>query len=102
MVKKIVWTTTASKQRNRILRFWVKKNKSKEYSLKLLELSNKKAELIAENPQSYRLSDYPDTRVASMGHFSIFYKWDSEAIIITAFWDNRQDHGKLLQQLKKK
>lgn len=48
----------------------------------------------------YRLSEYPDTRVASMGHFSILYKIDQDLIVITAFWDNRQDPGKLLEELQ--
>ncbi len=49
----------------------------------------------------YRLSEYPDTRVASMGHFSIYYQIDGSSIIITAFWDNRDDPKKLLKELKK-
>jgi len=35
-----------------------------------------------------------------MGHFSLFYKITDTEIIITAFWDNRQDPAKLLQLLK--
>ena len=49
----------------------------------------------------YGLSEYPDTRVASMGHFGIYYKIDQDVVIITAFWDNRQDPNKLLQELKR-
>ena len=98
--KRIVWTETAAKQRNSILKFWIKNNQSKAYSLKLLELSNEKTEIIAKNPELYKKSDYPDTRVASMGHFSIYYKIEVDAIIITAFWDNRQDPKKLLKELQ--
>lgn len=99
--KRIVWTKTAAKQRNQILRYWVQHNKSNVYSLKLLELSNEKAKQISQNPKMYRLSDYPGTRVASMGHFSIFYKINKDVIVITAFWDNRQDPQKLLEVLKR-
>lgn len=83
------------------MRYWVDHNKSNSYSLKLLELSNEKVERIAKDPKIYRLSDYANTRVASMGHFSIYYKIDRNTIIVTAFWDNRQDPEKLLQELKK-
>ncbi len=99
--RRVVWTETAAKQRNNILRFWVRKNRSNSYSLKLLELSNQKAELIAANPKMYQLSEHPDTRVASLGHFSIYYKMNAKLIVITAFWDNRQDPKKLLEELKK-
>ena len=36
-----------------------------------------------------------------MGHFSIYYKLLDEKLIITAFWDNRQDPKKLLDILTK-
>lgn len=98
--KRIIWTETAAKQRNNILKFWVKNNQSNIYSLKLLELSNEKAEIISKNPELYKKSEYPDTRVASMGHFSIYYKIEVDAIIITAYWDNRQDPKKLLKELQ--
>jgi len=99
--KKIVWTETAANQRNNILKYWAKRNKSNTYSLKLLKLNNDKTQQIAQNPNIYRQSDFPETRIASMGHFSICYKIEENAIIITAFWDNRQDPKKLLQELKK-
>ena len=35
-----------------------------------------------------------------MGHFSILYKLAEEKLIITAFWDNRQDPKKLLELIK--
>jgi len=40
--------------------------------------------------------------VALIGNFSIFYEVTNEEILITAFWDNRQDPKKLLQILKDK
>jgi hypothetical protein len=44
---------------------------------------------------------YPETKVSAMGHFSILYKFKEDQIIITAFWDNRQDPLKLLEIIKK-
>ncbi len=61
---------------------------------------NEKANLIAENPLIYKAAEFPDTHVAAMEHFSIFYKISDNAIIITAFWDNRQDSKELLKLLK--
>jgi len=75
------------------------RNQSNAYSLKLLQLSNEKANQISANPMLYKAVDFPDTRVAAMGHFSLFYKIIEESIIITAFWDNRQDLKKLRELL---
>ena len=88
--KKIIWTETAARQRRFILEYWIQRNQSPTYSLKLLRLSNEKANLIGENPLIYKAAEFPDTHVAAIGHFSIFYKISDDAIIITAFWDNRQ------------
>jgi plasmid stabilization system protein ParE len=89
--RQVVWTSTAAKQRNSILKYWFKNNKSNSYSLKLLKLSNRKAEEIAENPEVYRQSEFPNTRIASIGHFSIYYKVDDDVVIITAFWGARPE-----------
>jgi hypothetical protein len=51
----------------------VKRNKSNTYSLKLLKLSNDKTQQIAQNTNIYRQSDFPETRVASIGHFSLLF-----------------------------
>jgi plasmid stabilization system protein ParE len=99
--KKIVWTETAARQRRSILEYWLQRNKSPTYSRKLLQISNEKATQVATNPLLYKAADFPDTRVASLGHFSMFYKVTDNSIIITAFWDNRQDPKKLLESLKK-
>ena len=98
--KKIVWTETAARQRRSILEYWLQRNKSPTYSIKLLQLSNDKASQIAENPLLYKASEFPETRVAAMGHFSMFYKVTDNAIIVTAFWDNRQDPKKAIGNIK--
>lgn len=51
----------------------------------LLRLSNEKANQIAANPMLYKAADFPNMRVAIMGHFSLFYKITGDMIIITAF-----------------
>ena len=48
------------------------------------------------------MTDYPETRESAMGHFSIFYKVTDKLLIVTAFWDNRQDPKKLLKMLTDK
>ncbi|WP_262707727.1 type II toxin-antitoxin system RelE/ParE family toxin [Leeuwenhoekiella aestuarii] len=82
--------------------YWVKWNKSTTYSKKLIQIVAERTNQIAETPFIYRKTDFKDTWVTSLGNFSIFYKVADNEIVITAFWDNRQDQKKLLQILSDK
>lgn len=102
MVKrKIVWTETAVKQRREILRYWTDRNKSTFYAEKLIALIRQRVITIQHNPLAFKATSYPETRESAMGHFSIYYKITDQEIIVTAFWDNRQDPAKVLQLLSK-
>ncbi|MBW2962928.1 type II toxin-antitoxin system RelE/ParE family toxin [Mesonia aestuariivivens] len=98
--RNVTWTRTADIQLVGILEYWVNKNKSKTYSKKLLKLVSERTKQIADQPLIYKPADFKDTRVASLGNFSIFYKFNDKEIIITAFWDNRQNPKKLLKILE--
>ena len=96
----VTWTRTADIQYAGILEYWVRNNKSTIYSKKLVKLVSERTKQIAQSPFAYKAVEFPDTRVASLGNFSIFYKVYDNEIVITAFWDNRQDPNKLLEVLK--
>lgn len=98
----VVWTKTADIQFVGVLEYWVKRNRSNTYSKKLIRLVDKRTKQIAQSPFIYKSTNFKDIRVASMGHFSIFYKVYDEQVIVTAFWDNRQDPKKLLKILMDK
>jgi len=55
--------------------------------------------VIAQYPEAFKLSDFDDVIVSSLGHFSVYYKYNLNAIIIMAFWDNRQDTKDLLNHI---
>lgn len=71
------------------------------YVEKLIRLTAKQIKIIANNPFLYKKADFPNTHVAAMGHFNIFYKITDDLLIITAFWDNRQYPKKLVETLNK-
>ncbi len=98
--RKVVWTETAARLRRDILAYWVERNGSTKYAEKLILITNSRIKTILRNPALYKKADFPDTRVAAMGHFSIFYKFNEETLIITAFWDNRQDPNKLTKYFR--
>jgi len=100
MAKRIVvWTATAAKQRREILKYWTKRNGSTFYAEKLIKLTARQIKIILEHPESFKSTGYKDTRVSAMGYFSIYYKTTDDNLIITAFWDNRQNPKKLLALL---
>ena len=55
---------------------------------------------ISEKPFIHKATDFKDVIVGSLKNFSIHYKASEEQIIVTAFWDNRQNPKKLLEIVK--
>lgn len=98
--RNIVWTKTADIQFSGILKYWVERNKSNTYSKRLVHLVSERTEQISEAPFIYKSTDFNNYRVASLGNFSIFYIVTDSEVIITSFWDNRQDPNKLLKILE--
>lgn len=98
--RNVIWTKTADIQFAGVLQFWLERNKSKTYSKKLIRLVTDRTKEIAKTPFMYKSTDFKDVRVASLGNFSIYYKITEESIIITAFWDNRQDPPKTIKYFK--
>ena len=99
--RNVIWTRTADLQFVGILEYWVIRNKSNSYSIKLVKLVTERTNQIAETPFIYKSTDYEDFRVASLGNYSIYYKVSGTDLIIAAFWDNRQDPRILLEILQK-
>ncbi|MFO7720662.1 MAG: type II toxin-antitoxin system RelE/ParE family toxin [Gillisia sp.] len=102
MAKKlVVWTETAIKQRREILKYWTLRNKSTIYAEKLLGLIRDRINSIIKNPEAGKPTSHLNTREVAIGNFSIYYKLTSQHIIITAFWDNRQDPEKIINLINK-
>ncbi|MCF6278734.1 MAG: type II toxin-antitoxin system RelE/ParE family toxin [Flavobacteriaceae bacterium] len=98
--RNIVWARTADLQFVGVLEYWVKKNKSNNFSKKLLKLVTERTLQITAAPFIYKSTNFKDVRVASLRNFSIYYKITTQQIIVMAFWDNRQDPKKLLRILQ--
>jgi plasmid stabilization system protein ParE len=98
--RNVIWTRTADLQFVGVLEYWVKRNKSATYSKKLVKLVSERTRQISEKPLIFVATDFEGIRVASLGNYSIYYKITDKDIIITSFWDNRQDPKKLLQLLE--
>ncbi|MHB1107961.1 MAG: type II toxin-antitoxin system RelE/ParE family toxin [Lutibacter sp.] len=95
----IFWTNTALKQRNYTFEYWNERNKSSTYSKKLNSSIKERTNILKTNPELGKKTEFNNTRVISLGHYSILYKKVDSKIMITGFWDNRQNPDKLLKFL---
>lgn len=96
----VFWTNTALKQRNSIFKYWNERNHSTFYTKKLNIRIKGRLAILKLNPEIGKRIDFKNTRTISLGHYSIFYQIIKSQLIITSFWDNRQDPGKLVNFLK--
>ena len=95
----IHWTETAIRQRNYIFEYWIQRNQSATYAKKLKEKIIERTNLLKQSPELGVKTTYKNTRAVSLGHYSILYQKHHLKIIITGFWDNRQEPEKLLKLL---
>lgn len=90
---KVVWTPTAEEAYFSNLEYWINRNKSNTYSLKLVEQVELIEKSISENP--YFLAQYVDEiklyrRIFFKGKFALFYGINEDKITIKYFRSNRQ------------
>ena len=95
----IFWTNTALKQRNYTFEYWNDRNKSTAYAKKLNSSIKERTNILKTNPELGKKTEFNDTRVISLGHYSILYRKVDSKIMISGFWDNRQNPVKLLNFL---
>ena len=95
MVKQVVWSPKAQAERKSVLEYWVKRNKSKTYSLKLNRLIKEAINLIISNPDIGRKTDIPNVRIKIIRDYLIFYEIRDESLHILSFWHSRQDPQKI-------
>tara|TARA_B100001093_G_C26036922_1_gene680476 strand:- start:160 stop:465 length:306 start_codon:yes stop_codon:yes gene_type:complete len=96
---KVFWSQTAIMQRRLIFEYWNERNKSYYYSRKLNTEIKNRLKTLQKNPDIGKLTYIEDVRTLSLGHFSIFYEYNSSSILILSFWDNRQDPSMLLDSI---
>lgn len=96
----LFWTNTARKQRDHVFNFWNRRNKSTVYSKKLNLAIRQRTDLLRVHPEMGKPTNFKNTRAVIMSHYSILYQIQAPKIIITAFWDNRDNPEKLLRLMR--
>ena len=95
-VKKIIWSKRAKTELNETLEFYLERNGSPDYSLKIILRLESLTNTLTKNYFIGRLTSNKSTRVIPMENFLIFYDLGIDFIEIVSFWDNRQDISKRL------
>ena len=90
--KQIIWSRNARFQLQSVLEFYIERNKSNVYSLKLLDQVEDLMLTLSQNEYIGRLTSNKSTRIIPMKVYLVFYEINSDTIEIVSFWDNRQDN----------
>lgn len=93
--RKIIWTQKANIERKEILEYWILRNKSKTFSIKLNKLIIDTSYLLAEHPTIGRKTSFKDVRVKIIRDYLIFYEFSKSELIILSSWDGRRDENTL-------
>lgn len=103
MVKfKIDWSLEAKLDLIDILDYYIKRNKSNLYSIKLNAKINKTIKLLSKNPFLGIPTDYDSVRALITGDYQIIYEIFDQLILIIMIWDCRRDpEDKIIDQRMK-
>lgn len=90
MAKKIIWTNKAKKELIDILRYWIERNHSDLFSIKLNNLIKEQLKLIAEFPESGKKTDIPNVSVKIIHKYLLYYELtDGKIYILTIRHGNK-------------
>ena len=100
MAKRIIWSANAKHEKKEILKYWLKRNKSKVYPEKLNFLIDESIKWIVENSYPRRKTDVKDVFLKRVRDYFIVFQEDESTVYILSIWDMRQDPESLLRRLK--
>ena len=89
--RKIIWSNRAKKRLYGILEFYIERNKSKTYSIKLYKLLNREVKLLLKYPDLGLKTTEPSVRGLIIDDYIVYYEVTDNKIIIHSIWDCRQD-----------
>jgi toxin YoeB len=94
MVKKIIWSKLAQADRKSILKYWIIRNQSNNYSISLNQLFMDTVDLLSKYPKIGKKTEYPDIRIKIIKKYFLTYRETESSIEILTIWDSRQDSEK--------
>jgi plasmid stabilization system protein ParE len=94
MLREIVWSRRAIQENIEILEYWINRNKSDSYSIKLDKLFKENINLVASIPELGKPTDFPFVRIKIIRDYFIYYRIKPNAIEILSVWDSRRNPQK--------
>lgn len=93
--RKINWTEKANFERKEILDYWIRRNKSKNYSIKLNKLFVETMKQVAESPTIGRKTEFENVRVKIVRDYLLFYRYDPKQVKVLTVWDGSREEKTL-------
>lgn len=91
--REIIWTQKANAERRDILQFWIDRNKSKMFSIKLNKLFIQTLLQLSENPYIGRITDFENVRVKLVRNYLLFYEFTDTHLKVLSVWDGRRNEN---------
>jgi len=91
MVKKIIWSERSIQERTEILHYWIERNKSKTYSLKLNTLIKEEVTVLSKFPMIGRDTDVINVKVKIIKDYLLYYEIKNNELHILTIRDGRQN-----------
>lgn len=95
MAKQIIWSLRAQKDKKAILKYWLHRNKSNQFSKKLNQLFKDAVLLLKDHPYIGKTTDLNLIRIKIVKDYLMIYEVTETSINILSIWDSRQDPSKL-------
>ena len=89
--RKIVWSNRAKIRLFAILDFYIVRNNSKTYSIKLQKLISKEVNLLLKQPDLGLKTSEDTTRGLIIENYIVYYEIIDDKIIIHTIWASRQN-----------
>jgi plasmid stabilization system protein ParE len=87
----IVWTPDATQHFNEILGYWVQRNGSNEYSIKLYQKVKSALLVLSRYPESGKLTEKNGIRAKIVRDYYVFYSYDYENLVVVGMSDMRRE-----------
>lgn len=101
MAKEVIWSELAVADRKNILSYWILRNKSKTYSVKLDFLFREAVLLISEYPFIGKPTDIKNIRAKKVRDYFIMYQEKEDQIHILTIWDTRQNPSGISKKIRR-
>jgi toxin YoeB len=87
VTRKIVWTQKANQERKEILAYWIERNQSKAYSIKLNKLIKESLRLAAQYPNTGKKTTLKkNVRVKIVRDYLLFYEINETTLVVLTIW----------------